>query len=67
MEEARALLDGTGRRVQKIRADLTSTEPLTGQDDETTAKLGRLDILVNIARINRRADGVDYTEAGTPT
>ena len=46
-----------------MSADLSTIEPVQRVVDETVAKLGGLDILINNAGIIRRADAVDFTEA----
>jgi 2-deoxy-D-gluconate 3-dehydrogenase len=46
-----------------VSADLSTIEPVQRVVDETVAKLGGLDILINNAGIIRRADAVDFTEA----
>lgn len=51
-----------GRRAEIIAADLSTIAPVQHVIDETVAKLGRLDILINNAGIIRRADSVDFTE-----
>ena len=58
VEKVRAL----GRKAQIVSADLSSIEPVQRVVDETIAKLGGLDILINNAGIIRRADSVDFTE-----
>ncbi|RSU73395.1 2-deoxy-D-gluconate 3-dehydrogenase [Sphingomonas sp. S-NIH.Pt3_0716] len=59
VEKVRAL----GRKAEIVSADLSSIEPVQRVVDETIAKLGGLDILINNAGIIRRADSVDFTEA----
>ncbi|RSU55375.1 2-dehydro-3-deoxy-D-gluconate 5-dehydrogenase KduD [Sphingobium yanoikuyae] len=51
-----------GRKAEIVSADLSSIEPVQRVVDETIAKLGGLDILINNAGIIRRADSVDFTE-----
>ncbi|WP_375186468.1 2-dehydro-3-deoxy-D-gluconate 5-dehydrogenase KduD [Sphingobium yanoikuyae] len=58
VEKVRAL----GRKAEIVSADLSSIEPVQRVVDETVAKLGGLDILINNAGIIRRADSVDFTE-----
>jgi len=58
VEKVRAL----GRKAEIVSADLSSIEPVQRVVDETIAKLGGLDILINNAGIIRRADSVDFTE-----
>ena len=59
VEKVRAL----GRKAEIVSADLSSIEPVQRVVDETIAKLGGLDILINNAGIIRRADSVDFSEA----
>ena len=58
VKRARAL----GRRAEVISADLSTIEPVGRVVEETIAKLGGLDILINNAGTIRRADAVDFTE-----
>ena len=58
VEKVRAL----DRKAEIVSADLSSIEPVQRVVDETIAKLGGLDILINNAGIIRRADSVDFTE-----
>ncbi|AYO77875.1 2-dehydro-3-deoxy-D-gluconate 5-dehydrogenase KduD [Sphingobium yanoikuyae] len=58
VEKVRAL----GRKAEIVSADLSSIEPVQRLVDETIAKLGGLDILINNAGNIRRADSVDFTE-----
>jgi len=61
-EETVAKARALGRQAEMISADLSTIEPVQRVIDETIAKLGRLDILINNAGIIRRADAVDFTE-----
>ncbi len=63
MDETRAKLAPTGTSVHEIRADLSTTAPLTGVVADAISWGGSLDILVNNAGIIRRADALDFTEA----
>ncbi|WP_156358326.1 SDR family NAD(P)-dependent oxidoreductase, partial [Sphingobium sp. Leaf26] len=59
-EETVGQVRALGRRAEIISADLSSIEPVQRVVDETIAKLGGLDILINNAGIIRRADSVDF-------
>ncbi|WHO37909.1 2-dehydro-3-deoxy-D-gluconate 5-dehydrogenase KduD [Sphingobium sp. AP49] len=61
-EETVAKVRALGRKAEIVSADLSSIEPVQRVVDETIAKLGGLDILINNAGIIRRADSVDFTE-----
>ena len=61
-EETVEKVRGLGRKAEIVSADLSSIEPVQRVVDETVAKLGGLDILINNAGIIRRADSVDFTE-----
>lgn len=52
----------TGRKAANIKADLSTTEPVSGVVAQTIAELGQLDILVNNAGIIKRNDLLDFTE-----
>jgi 2-dehydro-3-deoxy-D-gluconate 5-dehydrogenase len=52
-----------GRKSCDIKADLSSTEPVSGVVAQTLDELGRLDILVNNAGIIRRDDLLNFSEA----
>ena len=60
--ETAALIEGAGRRVAIISADLATTEPCARVVAETVEQLGGCDILVNNAGIIRRNDALDFTE-----
>src|SRR3954463_15549870 len=55
-EETEAKARAAGRRALQVRADLSTTAPISEVIDRTLAELGGLDILVNNAGIIRRAD-----------
>ncbi len=61
-EETVAKIRALGRKAEIVSADLSTIEPVQRVVDETVAKLGGLDILINNAGIIRRADAVDFTE-----
>lgn len=62
MPETAAAIAELGRGFLGIKADLLSTEPISGIIEQTIEKFGRLDILVNNAGIIRRADAIEFTE-----
>ncbi|TXC72638.1 2-dehydro-3-deoxy-D-gluconate 5-dehydrogenase KduD [Sphingomonas ginsenosidivorax] len=62
-EDTVAKIHTLGRKAEIVSADLSSIEPVQRVVDETIAKLGGLDILINNAGIIRRADAVDFSEA----
>jgi 2-deoxy-D-gluconate 3-dehydrogenase len=51
-----------GRKSCNIKADLSSTEPVSGVVAQTLDEFGRLDILVNNAGIIRRDDLLNFSE-----
>ncbi len=51
-----------GRKAANIKADLATTEPVSGIVAQTIAELGKLDILVNNAGIIKRNDLLDFSE-----
>jgi 2-deoxy-D-gluconate 3-dehydrogenase len=57
-----AKIRALGRKAEIVSADLSTIKPVQRVVDETIAKLGGLDILINNAGIIRRADAVDFTE-----
>ena len=61
-EDTVAKIRALGRKAEIVSADLSTIEPVQRIVDETVAKLGGLDILINNAGIIRRADAVDFTE-----
>lgn len=61
-DETLARIAATGRKAVDLRADLSSTAPLTALVDDAAGALGGLDILVNNAGIIRRNDLADFTE-----
>lgn len=60
--ETKALVDKLGRGYLGIKADLSSLEPIKGILDQTLAKFGRIDILINNAGIIRRTDALEFSE-----
>ncbi len=62
-EHTVAQIRALGRKGEIVSADLSTIEPVQRVVDETVAKLGGLDILINNAGIIRRADAIDFTEA----
>ncbi len=62
-EDTVAKIRALGRKAEIVSADLSTIEPVQRVVDETIAKLGGLDILINNAGIIRRADAVDFSEA----
>jgi 2-dehydro-3-deoxy-D-gluconate 5-dehydrogenase len=62
-KETLAGVRNAGRKCIIIKADFSSTAPVSGVIAQTLAELGGLDILVNNAGIIRRNDAVDFTEA----
>lgn len=62
-EETAEQIRDLGRRAEIIGADLSTIDPVGRVVEETLARLGGLDIVVNNAGIIRRADAVDFTEA----
>ncbi|MGQ3200576.1 2-dehydro-3-deoxy-D-gluconate 5-dehydrogenase KduD [Microbacterium aurantiacum] len=61
-DETAAAVASTGRRVHRIRRDLTTAtaEDLAGAVDEAIAELGAVDILVNNAGTIRRAPAAEH-------
>lgn len=61
-DETAAAVAATGRRVHRIRRDLTTAtaEDLAGAVDEAIAELGAVDILVNNAGTIRRAPAAEH-------
>lgn len=57
-----AQVEALGRRYLPIHADLSSIQPVAGIIEQTLARLGGLDILVNNSGIIRRNDAVDFSE-----
>ena len=60
--EAVAVVRDAGRRAAALQADLTSLPAARGLVDATAARLGRLDIVVNLASIYRRTPFDALTE-----
>lgn len=50
-----------GRRALTLSGDLSNREQTSGLIDETVAKLGRLDILINNAGMIRRSPAVEFS------
>jgi 2-dehydro-3-deoxy-D-gluconate 5-dehydrogenase len=61
--ETEAAIQALDRRFHFIAADLASTLPIAGMVQETRAKMGRLDILINNAGVISRAEALQVTEA----
>src|SRR5437867_10825516 len=61
-ERTAAEVEGVGRRVSVVRADVTSRSDLRAMADRARAEFGRIDILVNNAGIYRAALSLEVTE-----
>jgi 2-deoxy-D-gluconate 3-dehydrogenase len=61
-DETAAKVEALGRRLHRVTADLSTTEPIARVVDEAYAAAGRLDVLVNNAGVIRRADSLEFTE-----
>lgn len=61
-DETKALVEQSGGEFFRIKADLSSMEPIERIIRETVEHFGHLDILVNNAGIIKRNDAIDYTE-----
>lgn len=62
MAEAKAHIEGLGRKCIPIKADLTQKECVDDIVQQTVATLGGIDILVNNAGIIRRAPLLEFSE-----
>lgn len=62
MPETKAKVEAMGRQFHGAVANLMSIEPIQKIVDDTVAKFGHVDILINNAGIIRRADAVDFSE-----
>ncbi len=62
MPEARAVVEGLGRRFHQVVADLSEHHDFVGLIGAIEAEFGAIDILVNNAGIIRRADVLDFSE-----
>ena len=60
--ETKAKVEALGRQFLGVKADLMTTEPITGIVARTVAAFGKVDILVNNAGIIRRADALEFSE-----
>ena len=60
--ETAAMVEGAGRTLHAIPADLSSIAPLADVVSSAVAAAGSIDILVNNAGIIRRNDSLDFTE-----
>ena len=60
--ETAAMVEGAGRTLHAIPADLSSTAPITDVVAGALEATGAVDILVNNAGIIRRADSLDFSE-----
>lgn len=58
-----AAIKAMGRRVAKITADLSNTEPVERIVAETLASLGKLDVLINNAGVIKRDDLLNFSES----
>ncbi|RPF70954.1 2-dehydro-3-deoxy-D-gluconate 5-dehydrogenase KduD [Aurantiacibacter spongiae] len=61
-DETQGLVEKAGRRAALIRADLSSTAPVSGVVEQAVDAFDRVDILVNNAGIIRREDALDFSE-----
>lgn len=61
-DETKALLAGTERRFEYLRADLMSIDPIPGIFAKAVELFGHVDITVNNAGIILRNDSLDFTE-----
>ena len=62
LERARVGVEAVGRHFLGIQADLLAMESIPRVVDETIARFGKIDILINNAGTIRRAEAVDFTE-----
>lgn len=62
MPETKEKVEGLGRRFLNIKANLMTTEPISGIIDQAVVALGRIDILINNAGIIRRTDAIEFSE-----
>ena len=62
LEAARVGVEAVGRHFLGIQADLSVMESIPKVVDETIARFGKIDILINNAGIIRRAEAVDFSE-----
>jgi 2-dehydro-3-deoxy-D-gluconate 5-dehydrogenase len=62
LDEARIGVESLGRQFLGIQADLAEIKWVGKIVDETIAKFGKVDILINNAGIIRRTDAIDFAE-----
>ena len=62
IEETRRLIAGVGGASESLQADLTSFDASAQLMEDTRRKLGRIDVLINCAGMNRRKPAGDFTQ-----